>query len=87
MPHPPRHWLLYLCLSTALLHAAFQSIRVLVSYRILALGGDATTIGAVTALYAIVPLIAAVRMGRAVDRGHATAILRSGIVVTTVGAG
>ncbi|OWY79774.1 MFS transporter [Rhodococcus sp. BUPNP1] len=87
MSHPPRHWLLYLCLSTALLHAAFQSIRVLVSYRILALGGDATTIGAVTALYAIVPLIAAVRMGRAVDRGHATAILRSGIVVTTAGAG
>ncbi|MBS9373566.1 MFS transporter [Rhodococcus sp. B50] len=87
MPHPPRHWLLYLCLSTALLHAAFQSIRVLVSYRILALGGDAATIGAVTALYAIVPLVAAVRLGRAVDRGHATVVLRSGIVVTTVGAG
>ncbi|MFX1760057.1 MFS transporter [Rhodococcus sp. As11] len=87
MPLPPRHWLLYLCLSTALLHAAFQSIRVLVSYRILALGGDAATIGAVTALYALVPLVAAVLMGRAVDRGHATAVLRSGIVVTTVGAG
>ncbi|MGC5162611.1 MFS transporter [Rhodococcus sp. DT1] len=83
----PRHWLLYLCTATALLHAAFQSVRVLVSYRILALGGDATTIGLVTALYAIVPLIAAVRMGRAVDRGHATMILRVGIVVSTLGVG
>ena len=86
MHRPPRHWLLYLCLATALLHAAFQSIRVLVSYRILALGGDATTIGAVTALYALVPLVAAVRLGRAVDRGHATIVLRAGIVVTTAGA-
>ncbi len=83
----PRHWLLYLCTATALLHAAFQSVRVLVSYRILALGGDAATIGLVTALYAIVPLVAAVRMGRSVDRGHATMILRSGIVVSTLGVG
>ncbi|MGX6511122.1 MFS transporter [Rhodococcus sp. SJ-2] len=87
MHSPPRHWLLYLCISTALLHAAFQSVRVLVSYRILALGGDAATIGMITALYAIVPLLAAVRMGRAVDRGHATVILRGGIVVSTVGLG
>ncbi len=87
MHSPPRHWLLYLCVSTALLHAAFQSVRVLVSYRILALGGDAATIGMVTALYAIVPLLAAGRMGRAVDRGHATAILRGGIVVSTLGVG
>lgn len=86
-PEVPRHWLLYLCTATALLHAAFQSIRVLVSYRILALGGDAEAIGIVTALYALVPLFAAVRFGRAVDRGHATAILRIGIVVTTLGAG
>lgn len=83
----PKHWLLYLCTATALLHATFQSVRVLVSYKILALGGDATTIGAVTALYALVPLIAAVRFGRAVDRGHATLILRVGVLVTTVGAG
>lgn len=83
----PKHWLLYLCTATALLHATFQSVRVLVSYKILALGGDATTIGAVTALYALVPLIAAVRFGRAVDRGHATLILRVGVLVTTIGAG
>lgn len=82
----PRHWLLYLCAATALLHAAFQSIRVLVSYRILALGGDAVTIGAVTALYALVPLVAAVWFGRTVDRGHATLVLRLGVVVTTAGA-
>jgi predicted MFS family arabinose efflux permease len=87
MQSPPRHWLFYLCTSTALLHAAFQSVRVLVSYRILSLGGDAATIGIITALYALVPLLAAVRMGRAVDRGHATVILRGGIVVSTVGVG
>lgn len=87
IPSVPRHWLLYLCTATALLHAAFQSVRVLVSYRILALGGDATTIGVITAVYAIVPLLAAVRMGRAVDRGHATIILRVGVVVSTIGVG
>jgi len=81
----PRHWLLYLSVSTALLHAAFQSIRVLVSYRTLALGGDATTIGIITALYALVPLLAAVWLGRTVDRGHATLVLRLGIAVTALG--
>ncbi|MDV2476568.1 MFS transporter [Rhodococcus zopfii] len=86
MPSASRHWLLYLCTATALLHAAFQSVRVLVSYRTLTLGGDATTIGAITALYAIVPLVAAVQLGRAVDRHHAAGILRAGIVVTTAGA-
>lgn len=86
MPSASRHWLLYLCTATALLHAAFQSVRVLVSYRTLALGGDATTIGAITALYAIVPLVAAVQLGRAVDRHHAAGILRAGVVVTTAGA-
>ncbi|NLV80638.1 MAG: MFS transporter [Rhodococcus sp.] len=86
MSEAPRHWLLYLCTATALLHAAFQSVRVLVSYRVLALGGDAVVIGVMTALYALVPLLAAVRFGRAVDRGHATAILRGGVVVSTAGA-
>ena len=86
MPAVSRHWLLHLCTATALLHAAFQSVRVLVSYRVLALGGDATTIGAIAALYAIVPLVAAVQLGRAVDRHHAAGILRWGVVVTTAGA-
>ena len=48
MPSVSRHWLIHLCTATALLHAAFQSVRVLVSYRVLALGGDATTIGAIS---------------------------------------
>jgi len=85
VPSISRHWLIHLCTATALLHAAFQSVRVLVSYRVLALGGDATTIGAITALYAIVPLVAAVQFGRAVDRHHAAGILRSGVVLTTAG--
>lgn len=86
MSRIPRHWLLLLCTATALLHATFQSVRVLVSYRVLALGGDAAVIGVVTALFALVPLALAVQLGRAVDRRHAAGILRGGVVVSVAGA-
>lgn len=86
MARTPRHWLLLLCTATALLHATFQSVRVLVSYRVLALGGDAAVIGVVTALFALVPLVLAVPLGRAIDRRHAAGILRAGVVVSVAGA-
>ncbi|MDI9954607.1 MFS transporter [Rhodococcus sp. IEGM 1305] len=80
-----KHWFLNVCVATALLQAVYHAVRVLVSYRVLALGGDAVTIGIVTALFSLAPLLVAVRIGRAVDRRHAAAILRTGVVLTSLG--
>ncbi|MFC9553125.1 MFS transporter [Rhodococcus sp. NPDC056960] len=80
-----KRWFLNLCIATALLQAVYHAVRVLVSYRVLALGGDAVTIGIVTALFSLAPLLVAVRIGRAVDRRHAAAVLRAGVLLTAVG--
>ncbi|WP_280784176.1 MFS transporter [Rhodococcus opacus] len=80
-----KHWFLNVCVATALLQAVYHAVRVLVSYRVLALGGDAVTIGIVTALFSLAPLLVAVRIGRAVDRRHAAAVLRTGVVLTSLG--
>jgi len=80
-----KHWFLNVCIATALLQAVYHAVRVLVSYRVLALGGDAVTIGVVTALFSLAPLLVAVRIGRAVDRRHAAAVLRTGVLLTSLG--
>ncbi|KXF50679.1 MFS transporter [Rhodococcus sp. SC4] len=80
-----KHWFRNVCIATALLQAVYHAVRVLVSYRVLALGGDAVTIGIVTALFSLVPLLVAVRIGRAVDRRHAAAVLRTGVLLTALG--
>ncbi|RZK69922.1 MAG: MFS transporter, partial [Rhodococcus sp. (in: high G+C Gram-positive bacteria)] len=77
-----KHWFRNVCIATALLQAVYHAVRVLVSYRVLALGGDAVTIGIVTALFSLAPLLVAVRIGRAVDRRHAAAVLRTGVLLT-----
>lgn len=78
-------WFLNVCVATALLQAVYHAVRVLVSYRILDLGGDATTVGVVTALFALTPLLLAVRIGRAVDRHHTATLMRIGVALTAVG--
>ena len=80
-----KHWFRNVCIATALLQAVYHAVRVLVSYRVLALGGDAVTIGIVTALFSLAPLLVAVRIGRAVDRRHAAAVLRTGVLLTALG--
>lgn len=80
-----KHWFLNVCIATALLQAVYHAVRVLVSYRVLALGGDAVTIGVVTALFSLSPLLVAVRIGRAVDHRHAAAVLRTGVLLTALG--
>ncbi|RZK75144.1 MAG: MFS transporter, partial [Rhodococcus sp. (in: high G+C Gram-positive bacteria)] len=42
-------------------------------------------IGIVTALFSLAPLLVAVRIGRAVDRRHAAAVLRTGVLLTALG--
>lgn len=44
--------------------------RPAVSYRALALGADARAIGVITGVYALLPLFAAVPLGRRTDHGR-----------------
>lgn len=63
--------------------AVLSGTRTLISYRALALGGDAIAIGLITAVFAVVPLFIALSVGRTVDRGRGVAVLRLGAVIIT----
>ncbi|EMY32845.1 putative drug resistance efflux protein [Arthrobacter crystallopoietes BAB-32] len=73
-----RLWLWILIAAGVLTQTALNLARPVISYKILALGGDAAAIGIVTALYATLPVVAALWLGRVSDR---VASLR-GMVVT-----
>lgn len=75
-------WFAALVLVSIASHAVLNGVRILISYRALALGGDALAIGIITAAFAALPLLIALPIGRAVDRGHGMWILRVGLVLT-----
>ncbi|CAG7627963.1 MFS transporter [Rhodococcus opacus] len=79
-----KSWFVSLCLVTALLQAVYAAVRVMISYRALELGGNGATVGILTALYSLVPLVAAIPIGRAVDGRHAAAVLRIGAALSGV---
>ncbi|MFD6951409.1 MFS transporter [Nocardiopsis sp. TSRI0078] len=66
-------WIWPLLVSVVFTHTALNLARPLVSYRTIALGGDAVAVGLVTAAYALLPLLVAVPLGRATDRARRTA--------------
>lgn len=80
-------WFVLLFAATALAQAVYNLVRVHSSYRALALGGDATTVGVIAASFALAPLAVALPIGRAVDGPHAVTALVGGSVLTTTGAG
>ena len=77
-------WFKYLCVAIGALNAAYAGGRLLISYRVLELGGDTSIIGLITALYSLLPLLAAMPVGRAVDGRHAATMLRLGSGVSAV---
>lgn len=77
-----RSWYPHLLIVTALTQAAYSAARMLVSYRTLGLGGDGVTLGVITALFSLVPLVVAVHVGRTVDNGRAAGMLRAGVLLT-----
>lgn len=74
--------LVRLFLACLLINGAYDAIRVAVSYRVLALGGDAVTVGMVVATFALLPALTALRFGRLADRQHSWWILVAGIALT-----
>lgn len=79
-------WLWMLIASAVLCQIALNLARPLISYKVLALGGDAATVGLIAAAYALLPVVIALWLGRMTDRSPSvrgiivagTALLASG---------
>ncbi|MFE1079273.1 MFS transporter [Nocardiopsis alba] len=84
---PERSWWLWSFLgSVVLTHTALNLARPLISYRTIAVGGDAVEVGLVTAAYALLPLLIAVPLGRSIDRSARIAwIVGLGAAVLALG--
>jgi hypothetical protein len=61
-----RSWFVILCATTALAHAVYAAVRVMISYRALELGGDGATVGVRTTVDSLVPFLSPPLPGRAV---------------------
>lgn len=63
-----RRWLWMLIAAAVLCQIASNFARPLISYKVLALGGDSISVGLTSASYALVPVAAALWLGRISDR-------------------
>lgn len=77
----PHSWLWMLIASAVLSQIALNLVRPLISYKVLALDGDSITIGLTSASFALVPVAAALWLGRISDRCSS---LRGIVVVGTL---
>lgn len=84
-PGGNRGWLLRLVVAFAFAQGAVSMARPAVSYRALALGADETAVGVVAGAYALLPLFAAVPLGRYTDGGRCAPLLPAGVVLVSGG--
>ncbi|MGY5030041.1 MFS transporter [Streptomyces sp. 900116325] len=82
---PGRSWLLRLVIAFAFAQGAVSMARPAVSYRALSLGADERAIGVITGVYALLPLFAAVPLGRRTDHGRCAPLLTLGVVLIAGG--
>ncbi|PGH51155.1 MFS transporter [Streptomyces sp. Ru87] len=82
---PGRGWLLRLVIAFAFAQGAVSMARPAVSYRALALGADARAVGVIAAVYALLPLFAAVPLGRRTDHGRCAPLLPAGVALIAAG--
>jgi MFS family permease len=80
-----RLWLLRLVIAFGFAQGAVSMARPAVSYRALSLGADEWAIGVIAGVYALLPLFAAVPLGRRADRGRCAPLLRVGVVLIAGG--
>ncbi len=78
--------LYFLIVLSLLNHSVFAGTRVAVSLYALHLGATPLTVGALMALYALLPMFLAVSMGRAIDRIGARRPMLIGSIVIAMGA-
>ncbi|MFT9669294.1 MFS transporter [Streptomyces rhizosphaericola] len=84
-PGPGRGWLLRLVIAFAFAQGAVSMARPAVSYRALALGAEETAVGVIAGVYALLPLFAAVPLGRRTDHGRCAPLLPIGVVLISGG--
>ncbi len=84
-PGGNRGWLLRLVLAFGFAQAAVSMARPAVSYRALALGADERAVGVIAGVYALLPLFAAVPLGRHTDHGRCAPLLPAGVVLIAGG--
>ncbi|WP_199547006.1 MFS transporter [Streptomyces sp. N35] len=82
---PGRGWLLRLVIAFGFAQAAVSMARPAVSYRALGLGADERAIGVIAGVYALLPLFAAVPLGRRTDHGRCAPLLPVGVVLIAGG--
>ncbi len=81
----PGRWLLRLVVSFAFAQGAVCMGRPAVSYHALGLGADAGAVGVITAAFALLPLAAAVPLGRRTDRARCGPLLPVGVALIAAG--
>ncbi|MFJ5778328.1 MFS transporter [Streptomyces sp. NPDC093094] len=84
-PGGNRGWLLRLVIAFGFAQGAVSMARPAVSYRALGLGADETAIGVIAGVYALLPLFAAVPLGRRTDHGRCAPLLPAGVVLISGG--
>ncbi|MEV0469045.1 MFS transporter [Streptomyces prunicolor] len=84
-PGRNRGWLLRLVIAFSFTQGAVSMARPAVSYRALALGADERAIGVIAGVYALLPLFAAVPLGRRTDHGRCAPLLPVGVVLISGG--
>lgn len=84
-PGGNRGWLLRLVIAFGFAQGAVSMARPAVSYRALALGADERAIGVIAGVYALLPLFAAVPLGRRTDHGRCAPLLPLGVVLISGG--
>ncbi|MFF8865484.1 MFS transporter [Streptomyces sp. NPDC015139] len=84
-PGQSRGWLLRLVLAFGFAQGAVSMARPAVSYRALALGADERAVGVIAGVYALLPLFAAVPLGRRTDHGRCAPLLPAGVVLIAGG--
>ena len=86
-PVRPAAWLWALVAAAVLSQTAINLARPLISYKVLALGGGAVGVGALSAAFALLPVAFALSLGRLSDRAsRLRVLLASGLVLLVAGA-
>ncbi|MEI5099707.1 MFS transporter [Streptomyces sp. PmtG] len=80
-----RGWLLRLVIAFGCAQGAVSMARPAVSYRALSLGADERAIGVIAGAYALLPLFAAVPLGRRTDHARCAPLLTVGVVLIAGG--
>src|SRR3954447_7634616 len=75
-----------LFLHTVLIHVAIVIARVTTSYKIVELGMSLVWVGVITAGFALIPVFVAVPLGRFIDKGHDSLVVRVGSLLLVVSA-